>query len=100
MMTASTSLRSRISLYLRVVGRLGFLTDSCAAMWRESYRSHAATHWDPGTRSDACSNSHPRTPVPMEANRTVSLGATGLGDAQSPLGSRRVNFAAAPAAVT
>src|SRR5260221_5952378 len=53
----------------------------------------------PGTLSDAPSSSHPRTPVPMEAKRTVSLGATGLGEAHNGFGCRRVNFAAAPTAV-
>jgi hypothetical protein len=34
----------------------------------------------------------------MEAKRTVSLGPTGLGDAQTFFGCSKVNFAAAPVA--
>src|SRR5579863_1753583 len=56
------------------------------------------THSTPGTRSDAPSNSQPRTPVPIEAKRIVSLAGTGLGNAESTLGSSSVIFAAAPAA--
>ena len=52
----------------------------------------------PGTCVVALNNSQPRTPVPMEAKRTVSLGATGLGDAQTFFGWSKVNFAAAPVA--
>src|ERR1017187_2515331 len=49
-----------------------------------------------GTARDAFSSSQPRTPVPMEAKRTVSLGATAGEAPQSRAGSRRVGFAPAP----
>jgi hypothetical protein len=52
----------------------------------------------PETRVVALSSSQPRTPVPMEAKRTVSLGPTGLGAAQTFFGCSKVNFAAAPVA--
>jgi len=58
-----------------------------------------SAHWMPGTRNEACSNSQPRTPVPMDANRTVSLGATGFGEAHKGFGSSSVYFPAIPAAV-
>ncbi len=59
---------------LFVVARCGNLSSSAvswAAVRRPSQRSQTATHSTPGTRSDAFSNSQPRTPVPIEAKRTV-----------------------------
>src|SRR5271156_122053 len=52
----------------------------------------------PGTASVAASSSHPRVPVPIEANCTRSLGATARPAAHKVFGSSRVNFTAAPAA--
>src|SRR5215469_10887685 len=42
----------------------------------------------PGTCREASRCSHPRMPVPMEAKRTVSLGATGRVEAYSVRGCR------------
>jgi len=41
---------------------------------------------------------HPRTPVPMEANRSLSEGGTGRGDAIARAGSSNVTLAAEPIA--
>src|SRR5215472_7181015 len=56
-------------------------------------------HSTPGTRSEASSSSQPRTPVPIEAKRTVSLGATARERAKPGLGSMMVTFAAVVAAI-
>src|SRR5450432_761919 len=65
-------------------------------MCRESYRSQTATHSMPGTARDAFNSSQPRTPVPIEAKRMVSLGATAGEAPQSRAGSNKVNLAPAP----
>src|SRR5579863_1179359 len=72
----SMSLRSRSSLYWRVVGNLEFPVISFASVWRPSYKSAAATHSTPGIVMAIVSRPEPCMPTPIMPKRTRSLGAT------------------------